>query len=89
MQVTGLMVQVPRRAAFGSRCFSRAFEHFDVVIRSVIVTLCILAIAITAGLLLPWLLCAFAMSFILAAVSRIAGKVAYSRTSYGGLHSQM
>jgi len=58
-------------------------------IRSVIVTLCILAIAITVSVLLPWLLCAFAMSFILAAISRIAGKVAYSKVSPADLHSEM
>ena len=54
-----------------------------------IVTLCNLAIAITVSVLLPWLLCAFAMSFILADVSRIAGEVAYSKVSLADLHSEM
>lgn len=49
-------------------------------IRSVIITLCILAIAITVSLLLPWLLCAFAMSFLFAAISRVTGKTIYGKT---------
>ena len=49
-------------------------------IRSVIVTFCILAIAITVSMLLPWLLCAFAMSFLFAAISRVTGKTIYGKT---------
>ena len=64
-------------------------KRIGLSIRSVIVTFCVLAAAITLSLFFPRLLCAFAMSSILAAVSRIAGKVAYSKASPADLHSEM